>query len=98
VKKRLYDTHAWRKARKLFLNENPLCAYCKLQGRITPANIVDHIKPHNNNPELFWDQDNWQALCEPCHNSIKQMEERSGFMAGAGVNGEPIDSRHGWYR
>jgi 5-methylcytosine-specific restriction endonuclease McrA len=27
------------------------------------ATIVDHIKPHRGDQNLFWDQTNWQALC-----------------------------------
>jgi len=39
MNKRLYDSHAWRKARADFLKENPLCVYCKERGVITPANV-----------------------------------------------------------
>ncbi|WP_425373960.1 hypothetical protein [Phyllobacterium bourgognense] len=26
---------------------------------------------------MFWNRANWQPLCLPCHNSIKQRQERS---------------------
>ena len=32
----------WRTARLRFLRNNPLCAECLRQGRITPATVVDH--------------------------------------------------------
>jgi hypothetical protein len=38
-------------------------------NRQTPATVVDHIIPHTGDPELFWDVDNLQGLCDPCHNS-----------------------------
>jgi 5-methylcytosine-specific restriction protein A len=42
------------------------------------ATVVDHIKPHQGDPELFWDSENLQALCAPCH-SRKTASEDGGF-------------------
>ncbi|TPW30330.1 HNH endonuclease, partial [Martelella alba] len=42
-----------------------------------PAVVVDHIRPHRGNDDLFWDRANWQPLCRHCHNSAKQAEERA---------------------
>jgi 5-methylcytosine-specific restriction protein A len=36
--------------------------------------VVDHIIPHRGNRELFWDTENWQALCTPCHNRKTKQE------------------------
>lgn len=71
----------WRKARVLFLRDNPLCEECKKQGRYTPATVVDHIRPHKGNKDLFWDCDNWQALCKQCHDR-KTATEDGGFGHG----------------
>ena len=71
-------TSAWSKAAKCFLIEHPLCAECQRQGRITPATEVDHIIPHKGDKQLFWDQDNWQALCHECH-SYKTVTKDGGF-------------------
>ena len=62
-----YDTH-WREARKLYLQRHPLCVKCLEDKKITPATIVDHIVPHRGDKTLFWDQENWQALCKNCHD------------------------------
>lgn len=62
-----YDAR-WRKARALFLRQNPLCAECRRNGALTPATVVDHIIPHRGDAALFWDQQNWQPLCAACHN------------------------------
>ena len=35
---------------------------------MTSATVVDHITPHQGNQNLFWDTNNWQALCKPCHD------------------------------
>lgn len=57
-----YD-HRWRVYRKRFLSAHPLCAEC---GRL--ATVVDHIKAHKGDQDLFWDTSNHQSLCETCHN------------------------------
>ena len=62
-----YDSK-WRSARKLYLRKNPLCVKCRANGRLEPATVIDHIVPHRGDPKLFWDQDNWQALCKACHD------------------------------
>ena len=62
-----YDVK-WREARRLFLKRHPLCQRCLKYGKITPATVVDHIVPHRGDMLLFWDQENWQALCKECHD------------------------------
>ena len=62
-----YDSK-WRVARARFLKKSPLCRKCLAEGRLVPATVVDHIKPHRGDKELFWDEDNFQALCARCHN------------------------------
>jgi len=62
-----YDAR-WRRARALFLKQNPLCAECLRENRLTPATVVDHIVPHRGDEKLFWDQGNWQSLCKSCHD------------------------------
>lgn len=67
--------YRWQKARAAYLAENPLCVYCRRIGRVEAATVVDHIKPHRGDEQLFWDEGNWQPLCASCHSSIKQAEE-----------------------
>ena len=68
-------TYEWRKASKAFIKEHPLCAICFKKGKLTAATVVDHIFPHRGDPVLFWDKDNWQALCKPCHDEKTLKEE-----------------------
>jgi 5-methylcytosine-specific restriction protein A len=72
---------------------NALCVLCiELEARITPARVVDHVKPHKGDMVLFWDENNWQALCVNHHSSHKQRLERSGQVARTiGEDGWPID-------
>ena len=57
----------WRRARRQWLAAFPACNVC---GWIdaSPEMVVDHIKPHRGDQNLFWDSDNWQTLCRRCHN------------------------------
>jgi 5-methylcytosine-specific restriction protein A len=61
-------TNKWHAARTAFLLRHPLCKHCADAGRLTPANVVDHIIDHKGDAQLFWDFGNWQALCASCHN------------------------------
>jgi 5-methylcytosine-specific restriction enzyme A len=61
----------WRKARERYLREHPFCIKC---GPPALADEVDHRQPHKGDMRLFWDRDNWQALCKACH-SKKTAEE-----------------------
>jgi len=67
-----YDAQ-WRRARVVFLNQHPLCVKCEEDNHLTPATVVDHIIDHKGDYELFWDRDNWQSLCKPCHDSKTAM-------------------------
>ena len=50
---------------------------CTVEGKLTPATVVDHIEPHRGDQVLFWDTANWQPLCKVHHDSDKQMWEKS---------------------
>lgn len=54
----------WRTAREAFLTKHPTCVLCGVL-----ANVVDHIVDHRGDQKLFWDRNNWQALCQPCHST-----------------------------
>ena len=59
-----YDA-AWRRVRSRHLRLHPLC---EEPGCSALATVVDHIVPHRGDQLLFWDQENWQALCKGCHD------------------------------
>lgn len=81
-KGRLYDTPDWRMARAAHIAENPLCAECERHGRATAGVIVDHIRPHDNDPDLFFDPSNWQTLCRSCHSTKTTTKDHRGFSGG----------------
>lgn len=86
--------YRWQRRRENFLREHPLCCFCWKIKRVVAAMVVDHIIPHRGDPELFWDESNWQSLCSACHNSVKQAEEKRGYSNAVGANGWPIDPKH----
>lgn len=69
----------WQKARVGYLTHHPLCFLCEQQNIKVLATVVDHINPHKGDMTLFWDKNNWQPLCKPCHDrkTVKQ-DERWG--------------------
>lgn len=62
-----YQSQQWRRVRKQYLEQHPLCVECQSEGRIVPARVVDHIKPINEGGARF-DFKNLQGLCDKCHN------------------------------
>lgn len=73
--KHLYNTSRWKKLRKQFLQEHPLCVECKFKGAIKAAIVVDHIEAHKGDEGLFWNQSNWQPLCKECHDRKTAKED-----------------------
>ncbi|MDK8305659.1 HNH endonuclease signature motif containing protein [Corynebacterium imitans] len=61
-----YD-HRRRQIRNAYIQAHPLCEQCQTQGRVTPAQEVDHIVPLEDGGTH--DEANLQALCKPCHSS-----------------------------
>lgn len=87
---KLYKLARWLKERVEFMYENPTCEYCARRGEYGPAEVVDHVKPHKGDLKLFWDWDNWQSLCNACHNGEKQREEKGKLMMRFDDNGFPL--------
>lgn len=75
---RLYNA-AWRTARLTHLIANPWCVNCMRHGKQVCATVVDHIRPHRGDRELFFDPNNRQSLCKYCHDSWKQRIEKGGI-------------------
>jgi 5-methylcytosine-specific restriction protein A len=69
-----YRLAEWRKLRAKVLQQQPLCVHCKEQKRLTPAQMVDHIKPIRLGG-LPLDESNLMPLCNHCHQ-IKRGKER----------------------
>jgi 5-methylcytosine-specific restriction endonuclease McrA len=77
----LYNRAAWKRLRVAQLRAHPLCRMHQAVGRLVPAAVVDHVTPHKGDEGLFFDADNLQSLCKPCHDGQKQREERASDRA-----------------
>ena len=70
-----YHSYRWTRLSRAYRATHPLCAECQRQGRITAAAVVDHIIPW---PvcEDFYDEKNFQSLCEKCNHDKGQRDKR----------------------
>lgn len=73
--KRGYDAR-WRKARNAYLSDHPLCVRCLVEKFIVKATVLDHIIPHNGDPDLMWNKENWQSLCKRHHDQKTAKEDK----------------------
>lgn len=85
----------WQRARRAFLAANPLCVSCMAQGRVVAASVVDHIRPHRGNDELFWNPVNWQPLCKRCHDRKTGHEQGGVFQISE--NSLPVERGPGTF-
>lgn len=67
---KFYGTSRWRKLSLYYRKLHPLCVNCKSEGRVTPAQVVDHIEPLKLRPDLATEWSNLRSLCHACHNLI----------------------------
>ncbi|WP_217564302.1 HNH endonuclease [Sulfitobacter sp. EE-36] len=82
-----YSLKRWKDLRRKILARD---AYTCMQtgvalvGKAPAPNspVVDHIREHNGDPFLFWDEDNLQAVSKQYHDTEKQRIERarSGYI------------------
>ena len=70
----------WAKQSRLYRKQNPMCVVCLEFGFARPVEAVDHIIPHEGDPVLFWDADNWQSLCRECHQTKTRREMAAGIV------------------
>jgi 5-methylcytosine-specific restriction enzyme A len=72
-----YHTARWKQLRVATLVRDLFkCRLCaRVEGR-TALLVCDHRAPHRGDPVKFWDPDNLQTLCKPCHDGAKQAAER----------------------
>lgn len=69
ARQRGYSRRWERASRHWRMNVQKVCQLCIQQGIVSPAECVDHVIPHRGDQRLFWDESNWQSLCNQCHNA-----------------------------
>ena len=96
--KHLYNKNKWKKLSKEFIYYHPICVYCG-----SMATVTNHKKPHKGNETLFWDSNNWEPVCKPCHDSVVAKIE-NGKVNGKDFvinnvsdnEGLPVSGAHPW--
>lgn len=79
----------WQRESVAFREQYPGCAYCWLEGKSGPAELVDHLYPHGvrrgcNTPDqqrLFRDKTYWVSSCHEHHRGFKADIEAKGIEA-----------------
>lgn len=75
-----YKTARWQQLRMEVLTRDLFtCQMCTRSEYRTNLLVCDHIKPHRGHDALFWDMNNLQCLCKPCHDKHKQKEEQDSL-------------------
>ena len=97
-RRRVYNSAAWKNARRFQLERSPICERCSDDGMTVPAVHVDHVVALAAGGDPF-DANNLASLCAACH-SRKTAAERSGGTLpedrGCCIHGWPRDPEHPW--
>ncbi|WP_294353342.1 HNH endonuclease [uncultured Sphingomonas sp.] len=77
--RRWYKTAEWQRLREAtLLRDHFTCRMCGKGPQVETSQLVaDHRTPHRGDRALFFNAGNLWTLCaSPCHNKVKQAEER----------------------
>jgi len=79
-----YKTARWQKlVKRIRARDKLVCQQTGelLVGRYPAPNspVVDHIRPHRGDTDLFWDHANLQLVSKKYHDRVKQSLERRGL-------------------
>lgn len=93
--KQFYNSKAWEVCRTNVLIDNYyLCVECLKNKIIKVYDVVHHIKPLRDYPELSLVESNLIPLCHSCHaiaeNDTEQLENRNINVIESGGNKEII--------
>jgi 5-methylcytosine-specific restriction protein A len=93
---KLYGSAHWRRRAKAQLRAEPLCRLCAANGKVTPAQVADHIQRHEGDVNSFY-LGELQSLCWDCHERVKKGIEHRGFDITIGADGWPVHPNHPVY-
>lgn len=78
----IYASALWRRLRRSYLMNHPLCEECEGKGIIKAATDVHHIHEISNAVtrleayDIAYDSNNLQSLCHECHQRIHADKHR----------------------
>src|SRR5690606_23815511 len=62
-----YQSRKWRKVRKAYIEQHPICELCGQYDIVSPGEIIDHIVSRKASKKLELEPVNLQTVCNPCH-------------------------------
>ena len=79
LRQKAYQSKEWRALRDNWMKMHPLCEECLLEGKVTPAEDVHHVRsPFKDgviNYQLLLDKNNLTSLCKKCHGNHHTKEQ-----------------------
>ena len=79
LRQKAYQSKEWRALRDNWMKMHPLCEECLLEGKITPAEDVHHVRtPFKGgviNYQLLLDKNNLTSLCKKHHAEIHNKQQ-----------------------
>lgn len=77
-----YKTKRWQQLRWEILKRDRFTCQqtgvlCTAKAPAPNSPVVDHIRQHRGDPDLFWDPKNLQCVSKAYHDSEKQKQERA---------------------
>jgi len=85
---------AWDMLSKEWRRLHPFCAECAHRGRERRCDLVDHMIPLDDRPDLRLNSGNLWALCKPCHDTVKRGLEAEARASADGVAVLPLWCLH----
>jgi 5-methylcytosine-specific restriction protein A len=64
---KVYQNRQWKWMREEKFAMNPVCERCESLGKTSPTEEVHHKQTIEAAPDLAFDWDNLESLCEQCH-------------------------------
>lgn len=74
----------WRRFRRWYLTQHPLCVQCEAEGRLTEATEVHHVIAVRVDASLQYEESNLQSLCHACHSRVTARENQASTKAPRG--------------
>jgi len=90
MRQHYYHLKEWRDLSAWYRQENPLCAECLKNGKVTPATEVHHLKSpflsyltEEERIQRLLDVNNIESICHNCHyeihsalSKVKKLDEK----------------------
>lgn len=80
-----YRAVAWRKTSLNYRRKNPQCETCESRGKLTWADMVDHIHELKDGGAQLA-EDNLMAICIPCHAEKTERMRQARAKGAAAVD------------